>query len=56
MFYKVDKFREGNISGTGLGVAIVQEIVKKHGGSISVESRTNQGATFSFTLPRVTAS
>jgi signal transduction histidine kinase len=39
-------------SGIGLGLAIVKEIVEAHGGSVSVESRENEGSTFRFTLPR----
>ncbi len=36
--------------GTGLGLALVKRLVEAHGGEISVESRTGEGATFTFTL------
>ena len=37
--------------GTGMGLAICKKIVKRHGGSICVESKLNEGCEFSVTLP-----
>jgi signal transduction histidine kinase len=38
--------------GTGVGLSIVQRIVRRHGGSISARAAPGKGATFSFTVPR----
>jgi two-component system phosphate regulon sensor histidine kinase PhoR len=50
-FYRVDKARSRELGGTGLGLAIVKHIVEIHGGSVSVQSQENEGATFLISLP-----
>lgn len=49
-FYRVDQARTRETGGTGLGLAIVKFIIETLRGSIKVESKVNQGTTFTITL------
>jgi len=50
-FYRVDKGRSRQAGGTGLGLSIVKHIVQAHGGTISVDSRPNEGSSFCLRIP-----
>lgn len=50
-FYRVDDSDRRIPGGIGLGLALVREVVKAHGGKVWVESRLGKGSTFFFTLP-----
>jgi len=50
-FHRVEGASGRTHEGTGIGLALVQELVRMHGGSISVRSRLGAGSTFEVRLP-----
>ena len=51
-FHRVEGVRARTHEGTGIGLALVQELAKLHGGSVRVECVLGQGSTFTLTLPK----
>lgn len=49
-FYRVDNLNTSNISGFGIGLYLVAEILRQHGSEIQVESIKGKGSTFYFNL------
>jgi heavy metal sensor kinase len=50
-FYRVEADRSSQSGGSGLGLAICREIVRLHGGTIEVQSQSEQGVSFTVSLP-----
>src|SRR5581483_6591357 len=50
-FHRVENTRARTYEGTGIGLALVQELVKLHGGSVHVDSALGAGSTFRVTIP-----
>jgi PAS domain S-box-containing protein len=50
-FVQLDSSLSREAMGTGLGLALVAQMVRLHGGSVGVESKLNEGSRFTVTLP-----
>ena len=50
-FHRVEGARGRSIEGSGIGLALVQELVRLHGGTISAASEVGVGSTFTVRLP-----
>jgi signal transduction histidine kinase len=50
-FRRVEGARRRSHEGTGIGLALVRELVELHGGSVTVESTQGVGSTFTVTIP-----
>ena len=53
-FYQVNNPNQEETEGTGIGLALAQNLVHLHKGTIEVESETGWGTTFTVTLPKLT--
>ncbi|MBD2090698.1 PAS domain S-box protein [Microcoleus sp. FACHB-1515] len=50
-FYRVPEARGRSYEGSGIGLSLVQELVKLHSGTIAVSSQLDQGTTFTVSIP-----
>lgn len=50
-FYRVDEARTRRTGGSGLGLSIVERIVKEHGGTVALDSTVGEGTTATVRLP-----
>lgn len=50
-FYRADDDRISGITGSGLGLALARDVIRLHGGDITVESEVDKGSTFTLTVP-----
>jgi signal transduction histidine kinase len=52
-FFRGTLAESGHIPGTGLGLSMAQEIMRAHGGRVTVKSQVGEGSTFTLWLPGV---
>ena len=50
-FHRIEGRRSRSFEGSGIGLALVQELVRLHGGRIEAESEEGRGTTFTITIP-----
>jgi PAS domain S-box-containing protein len=50
-FYRIQHVTGRSHEGAGIGLALTEELVKLHGGTISVDSKLHEGSTFTVTIP-----
>jgi signal transduction histidine kinase len=51
-FHRISGSRSRSQEGTGIGLALVKELVRLHGGTVSVQSELNRGSVFRVAIPR----
>jgi signal transduction histidine kinase/DNA-binding response OmpR family regulator len=52
-FTRASNAKRSGIKGTGLGLYLAKTLVERHGGNIQVQSRVNEGSSFTVVLPRM---
>jgi two-component system phosphate regulon sensor histidine kinase PhoR len=50
-FYRSDNAKAAELDGTGLGLPIVKNLIKRYGGNIDVQSILGKGTTFTISFP-----
>src|SRR4029453_3877144 len=50
-FHRIHGARGRSVEGTGIGLALVHELVRLHGGTVRADSQEGQGSTFTVRLP-----
>ena len=50
-FYRIDESRSQNKSGVGLGLSIASDIIRSHGGNLSLETSPQKGLRVKISLP-----
>jgi signal transduction histidine kinase len=55
-FYQLNGTSSRSYGGTGLGLALVKEVVETHGGTVTVQSMPGEGSTFQVVLPALVSS
>jgi PAS domain S-box-containing protein len=50
-FHRVENQKSRSFEGSGIGLALVQELVKLHGGSLAAESEVGKGSSFKVSIP-----
>jgi PAS domain S-box-containing protein len=54
-FHRVENQKSRSFEGSGIGLALVQELVKLHNGSLAVESEVDKGSSFKVSIPFVSS-
>jgi signal transduction histidine kinase len=52
-FYRTKPTTEEKVTGAGLGLTLVKQLIQRCGGTISVSSKVNKGTTFKILMPAV---